>query len=210
MAEHERLGVLSYSWPRMWPVFLEESRRARDAVDAVHAKVAQEQPSANGIRMINADTMEPLYVAHVEMVLLAVLTLRHFVLEVERTVGLSAKKHDDDLGRFRAACNSAGIEDPANDDRWSIVGELVRMRHVIEHPTQQTVYSTNQWDQVPLAWSLTDAALRSFDAFDEIFCNVADAWEVRRQELATAGTLTIERGQRANRPAKNPPTDSRS
>jgi hypothetical protein len=83
---------------------------------------------------------------------------------------------------------------------------LIDARHRVEHPTQDTVYSLESWDRVPLAWALTKRALDSFDAFDEMFCDVADAWEERKEAFAKPGTLDIEsRGLRGKRSAKKPP-----
>lgn len=140
------------------------------------------------------------------MVLDAVLTMRYFVLEVERVAQLQPAVVDDDLGRLRAACVGAGLQDPAQDARWPLLGELVGIRHRIEHPAQDTIYSVAAWDRVPLAWALTSRALECFDAFDGLFCDFADAWEAHRATLARPGVLEgVQRGLRSRRPAKKPP-----
>lgn len=87
-----------------------------------------------------------------------------------------------------------------------MIGELIEIRHLIEHPTQDTVYSMDRWDRVPFAWSLTGRALACFDVFDLLFGDVAAAWDARRVDFAKPVTLQVDaRGLRARRPAKNPP-----
>ena len=206
--EHELLGAVSYEWPRFWPAFLTEGRTARDALEAVHMVIEQTEPGPTESRDLAYDTVEPAISAHARMVIATVLTLRYFMLEVERVAELPPPPDTiDDLERFRSACGKAGLGDPSSSPNWSTTGELIGMRHRVEHPTQGTIYSTESWDHVPLAWALTKRALASFDAFDEMFSAVADAWDTRKESFAKPGTLNVAaRGLRARRSAKKPPS----
>lgn len=205
--EHEVLGAISYQWPRFWPAFLTEGRAARDALEAVHVVMEQTEPGPTESRDLAYKAVEPAVSAHARMVIATVLTLRYFMLEVERIAELQPPPDTiDDLERFRSACKRAGLGDPSSSPNWSTVGELIGMRHRVEHPTQDTIYSTQFWDHVPLAWALTKRALASFDAFDEMFSAVVDAWETHKESFAKPSTLNIAaRGLRAKRPAKKPP-----
>jgi hypothetical protein len=207
MLEHEELGTVGYEWPRFWPAYLKASRIARDELEAVHAALKRAEPDRDDSRVLTYDELEPAIVAHAHMVIASVLTLRYFVLEVERTAELQPPTEAiDDLERFRSVCVKAGLADPSDRRGWSTVGELIGTRHRVEHPTQDTVYSLKSWDHVPLAWALTKRALDSFDAFDEMFGAVADAWEGRKEDFAKPGTLNIEeRGLRGKTSAKKPP-----
>ncbi|HEX7096603.1 MAG TPA: hypothetical protein VF183_12015 [Acidimicrobiales bacterium] len=206
MFEHERLGAIAYEWPRYWPALLEASRQARDDLAALHDRIGRVPPGRDGSRTLFYDFIEPAIAAHGHMILDAVLTTRYFVLELERVAQLQPAAVHDDLRRLRAACIGAGLDDPAQDERWPLLGELVGVRHRIEHPTQGTIYSADAWDRVPLAWSLTGRALECFDAFHSCFCDLANAWEARRTALARRGVFdVVQRGLRSRRPPKKPP-----
>ena len=200
--EHEDLGAIYYEWPRYWPAMLDQSRAARDRLGGQHERFASMSAGPDGTRTLRYDAVEPAIEAHVQMVIGAVLAMRYFILELERVAGFTVTG-DDDIERFRAACRSVGLADPADQRTWSLVGELVSMRHRIEHPSQETIYSVKDWDRVPLAWCLTRRALDCFDAFDASFSESADAWEQRRVALSKPGTFEIaERGLRGRRPPK--------
>lgn len=188
---------------RVWTA----SREARGVLGELHERVAAEAPGPSGTRSLSYDFVVPAIAAHAQMVIGAVLTLRYFVLEMERWARLAPPSNaTDDLDRFRAACVGAGLEDPAEREQWPAIGELVATRHRIEHPTQDTIYSRDQWDRVPLAWSLTNRALECFDAFDVAFAEIADAWDEHKAVFSKPGTFQIEaRGLRARRSPKNPP-----
>jgi hypothetical protein len=208
--EHERLGAIEYVWPRFWPAFLTASRQARDGLGELHTRIENMSPGRDGTRSLSYEDIEPGLAAHVEMVICAVLTMRYFVLEVERIAELTAPTNrTDGLDRFRSVCTGAELSDPAERERWPMIGELIEIRHLIEHPAQDTIYSMDRWDRVPFAWSLTRRALDCFDAFDSIFGDVAVAWETRKIDYAGPVTLQLDaRGLRARRPAKNPPKRS--
>lgn len=211
--EHERLGVIDYEWPRsatFWPEFWSASREARGALGELHERVANKAPGADGTRSLSYDFVAPAIVAHAQMVICAVLAMRYLVLELERWAGLAPPTGaTDDLDRFRRACVGAGLDDPAEREQWAEIGELVATRHRIEHPTQDTIYSRDHLDRVPLAWSLTKRALNCFDAFDLAFGEIADTWDEHKATFSKPGTLQVAaRGLRARRPAKNPPKPS--
>lgn len=206
--EHERLGAVSYVWPRFWPDALTAARTARDELGRLHDQIAGTEPGPDGVRSISYEVVQPAVAAHMQMAIAAVLTLRYFTLELERSfVELDGPSGQDDLGRFRAACGKVGITDPAKDERWALVGELAAVRDRVEHPTQASLYSVDSWDRVPLAWCLTKRALICFDAFDGLFCDAASSWESKLKLISTELTTVdvLQRGLRSRRsPARAP------
>lgn len=217
LLEHERLGTIGYVLRRPWVFHYNAACCARDDLAQLHDEVLQLPVSKEGIRLLGAsnepisepDLAERMYDTGVRMVLNVVLATQHVCNEIEhctRQPFLQSTIED----RVAHASKIINWHDPKNDPGWSAFTEICKCRNAVEHPKEANTFGNepDEWDQVPLSWFLCERPLVTFDAWENWFHALVDAWEAKRASMpAQPMTMEVRRGIRSDRQFKKPPKD---
>jgi hypothetical protein len=163
----------------------------------------------SGMRTVSGqEVLGPLYRTGCEFVLSAMLAVQHLCNEIEAEAGMAASTAPI-LNRLAAAATMADLPLDKHDAGYAGMLEIRRIREAIEHPKPETTYRGlgGEWDQVPLAWLLSDRSATAFARWDAWFTAFADAWT---ECLARRGPLTqtfegVTRGVVSTRQSKKPP-----
>ena len=149
-----------------------------------------------------------IYDAGVRSVIGAVLAVQHLIAQIEYVT-------TDNVGtgpvleRLARACAGAGLDARRDGVAYSRFVELVKTRGRIEHPTLRTLRSDptgNAWDEVPLAWMLSERGLACLESFRDWFDALVQDWTATPFMAPKENiTLRIERGMTSSRQLKKPP-----
>lgn len=205
---HNRLGAISYSWPRQWVFHARAAQAAFEELTALHQRLVEfpvHEPTAMR-SILDMDYLEAVYRAGAQMAIEAILTLQHLCEEIERGVKVQLQEPTLD-GRLREALQNAGMTPPPQRAGHAKFVELEAIRDAIEHPKMENVYNgqPGQWDRVPLAWILSERGLAAFQGWDLFLGSIADDWEECRNQFAGPAELTVERGVHSQLQFKKPP-----
>ena len=110
---HNRLGAISYSWPRQWVFHARAAQAAFGELTALHQRLVEfpvHEPTAMR-SILDMDYLEAVYRAGAQMVIEAILTLQHLCEEIERGVKVQLQEPTLD-GSLREALQNAGMTPP--------------------------------------------------------------------------------------------------
>lgn len=210
---HNQLGAVSYFLPRYWVIHAHMAEKAANQLVELHRQLVQFPVNAtNAIRSIEDMTyIEAVYGAGTGMVINIVLALQHLCEEIERTLKIQLRESTLN-GRLKEALGAAVLAEPTTRPGYAKFVELEAIRDAIEHPKGTKTYNPapGQWDQVPLAWFLSERSLAAFGGCSQFVKSIADDWQQRTKELDTPAELTVERGVYSQRQFKKPPNDPAS
>jgi hypothetical protein len=108
------------------------------------------------------------------------------------------------IEHIKEATAALAIDCRMTDLGYDAFGELVRVRDAIEHPGESNIYqdTDSSWDQVPLAWLLSDCSLKAYVNYRHWFDLVARDCMARLAADAQPSKLTVERVMKSKYPAK--------
>ena len=194
---HQTYGAIAYVVPQLWRYHYQFAMTNADDLRNRHLDVLALEPGPNGMRLIpNDDLLTEVYDVGGAMVSNSVRAAQHFAQYVEHVFGAKLQgatvqeRINDALVRFAS-------DSLRNDPDYTGLSELSAIRDAIEHPKIETVTTgdVHAWDQVPLAWFVSERSLESWDRFSRWFDRVIVEWEgwEKRQPIRQQ-TLTMERG----------------
>jgi hypothetical protein len=205
-AEHQVLGAVSYSPPRLqpWRRHFERFQASANTITRIHARLQGIQPGPSGARSVDPDTTAKVYLAGSDALISAVLAVQHLAQAMEfPEVDFSDKKPADRIG---AAANLHGIDIPSETSGWQAFNEVCRHRHKIEHPTNDAYHNYETWDEVPMAWLLSERPGIVFRDFDQWFSEIVGRWPASAPfEPATVESVNFSGGAPAQMEARQPP-----
>jgi hypothetical protein len=201
---HDPLGAIGYFWPIHWAFHINIAHAAYERLAAIHERVAGLAPGTNNMRIVSD---EPLLVEAYDcgssMVSNTVRSVRHLALAMATHSRTPLTTHRA-IEQIKEATGALGIDCRITDFGYDAFGELVRVRDAIEHPTESNIYQggDSSWDQVPLAWLLSDRSLKTYVDYRHWFDLVARDWKARLAVDAQPSKLTVKRGMESKYPAK--------
>jgi hypothetical protein len=207
---HNQLGAIGYFLPRYWVFHAHMAEAAANQLVDLHRQLVRFPVNAmNAIRSIeDMAYIETVYRAGTSMVINIVLALQHLCEEIERTLKIQLRESTLD-GRLKEALGAAALAEPTTRPGYAKFVELEAIRDAIEHPKGTNTYNPapGQWDQVPLAWFLSERGPAAFGGCSQFVKSVADDWQRRAKELDAPAELTVERGVYSQRQFKKPPSE---
>jgi hypothetical protein len=201
---HDPLGTIGYFWPVHWACHVNIAHAAYERLATIHEQIAKIAPGPNNMRIISDEALlVETYDCGSSMVSNAVRSVRHLT-QAMATHGIAPLTAHRAIEQIKEATSALGIDCRITDPGYDAFGELVRIRDAIEHPTGSSVYqgTDSGWDQVPLAWLLSDRSLKTYVDYRHWFDLVARDWKSRLVTDAQPSKLTIERGMTSKHPAK--------
>ncbi len=201
---HAQYGGVAYQWFRLMIVELALAEQSRDHLRDQHSVVLAMPVDVSNIRTIDdLDFLADVYDAGSGMVSHVVRAVQHLAVEMQREgQPLLATTVAD---RLQEAARGLGINDCSDEPDYQGFVEIVRIRDAIEHPRDENLYQgdKNRWDEVPLAWMLSERGLQAYERFERWITRVADDWNAYLQ--AHPRTITfdvVKRGVESLLPAK--------
>lgn len=206
MLVHNPLGTLAYPWPVHWAVHTNIAYAAYERLSAIHARIAEIAPSEDKMRTVwDEELLVEAYDCGTSMVSNAVRSVRHLAqaMTAQNTPPLTSTRVIDQI---REATAAVEIDGRAGHGGYNCLGDIVRVRDAIEHPTASNVYQGDggTWDQVPLPWLLSDQSLKAYVGYREWIDLISGDWEALLASREGEIKLTVTRGMRSKHPAKKP------
>jgi hypothetical protein len=206
MSEHKVLGAISYSPPRLqpWRRHFERFQTSAKTIEKIHRKVRGIQPRASGTRYVDPDTTAKTYMAGCDALISAVLAVQHLAQAMEfDEEDFSGKTSTD---RIRAAVERHGIDIDTTTSGWQAFTEICDQRDKVEHPTNSRYHNYEAWDEVPMAWLLSERPSTVFEAFEGWFSDIVNRWPGSAPfEPSTIAAINSAGGGPASMEARRPP-----
>lgn len=190
---HDPLGAIGYSCSELWVFEAQLAEESYCKLQELHERVADLSPGSSNIRSIHdSDLLRSIYGTGTEMVSHAIRSVQHLAECMERAKGTSLKGTTV-IERIREAVALFGINDYASNPGYQGFVVLVKIRNAVEHPKGGTIYQYNpaRWDEVPLAWLLSDRSLKDFSLHSEWFNLMVDEWNAHCQANLQPRNFTI-------------------
>jgi hypothetical protein len=207
--EHRRLGTITYAWPKHWAYHYEAAHAAFEQLERLHEELAALPVGPDSMRSIHdIEFIGRIYKAGSHLVSEIVRTLQHLCEEIERwtktPMGGSTIEE-----RFAVASEAAGLAGVKDSAGYSAFQEICAKRDAIEHPKPGNTYNGGDttWDEVPLAWLMSERVIEAYNIYLDWINNIAGAWETTKANMPKQpATLKAEmRGLRSLRQFKKPP-----
>jgi hypothetical protein len=204
---HEPIGALGYHWG---PQTYRHAKMAEDAfvrLVELHAGLVDIQPLSGNVRLVPAEIATEAYECGSTMVSNVVRTMRHFALNIASRVG---RRPDEGrvLDELRSAAAMIGLDLRLRSSGYEALAEIVRVRDAIEHPKPENLHQGDdaRWDQVPLAWILSDRSRKAYADYDAWLGPIVNDWNAWiAAQPKHPQTLTVQRGMGSAYPMKKPP-----
>jgi len=126
-------------------------------------------------------------------------------IEVDQGVNLTGQTL---VERIKEAARLIGIEDVAAMPGYDGLIEIVNIRDGIEHPSASNTYQGGggRWDEIPLAWMISDRSLKAFGRFLQWINAFMDHLDAARAKLPQQSVqVTVVRGIESLHQTKKPP-----
>lgn len=211
MLEHDPLGTIVYPWQaNSWVHHYSAVVDAAERLEVLAARLVEFEVRESGIRSVwDDDYLSEVYRAGVDAVVGACLAMQHLSQRVE---SYTKQPLNDGSARERLlACTRPLGIDPATMPGYDALTEVLRVRRAVEHPSDESHYNSTDggWDQVLIAWMLSNRAVPTMNAFIKWFETLVPAWDAWTEaQPKQPGTLTVGmRGVSSTRPAKKAPQD---
>ena len=209
MVEHRRLGTVLYAWPKHWAYHVEAAEAAFESLERLHEELAAMPVGPDAMRSIDdIEFIGRVYKAGSTLVSEVVRTLQHLCEEIERWTGTPMGGSTIET-RFAGASAAAGLENARSEAGYSAFQEIHAKRDAIEHPKPENIYNDGDttWDEVPLAWFMSDRVIEAYRTYVDWFVKIADRWEATKAAMpGRPATFEVEmRGLRSDHQFKKPP-----
>jgi len=111
--------------------------------------------------LLDDDFRKQLYATGNRLVVDAILTFSHLVLEIARVSRADDDPKNELSQRLIAVLKSVGFADAAAHESWAAFIELHKYRDAVMHPAEGNVYGGDDgaWGSVPLAWYASGRAI---------------------------------------------------
>jgi len=193
---HEPLGAIQYKYEKTWAYEANLASACNAQLEELHQQILEIPPGESSIRSIyDPELLMEIYAVGTRMVSHAVRSVQHLAQSIEAATG-STLTQTTALGRIREALALVGIDDRADTPDYQGFKEIIGIRDAIEHPTLGRDYQADpsKWDQVPLAWIISDRSLKAFKRYDAWFYVLATEWQA--YEVANAKPRDLQNVQR--------------
>jgi hypothetical protein len=209
---HSIYGTMHYPLIRLWRLHLQMAVEAATDLEQLHRKVLEIPVADSNSRMVaNEDLLLEVYSAGTKMVGNAIRAIQHLSQEIEHDFGMNNVSQNASE-RIKASARRLGLPTITEMSGYDGLAEMVSIRNAIEHPQATNVHQDDerQWDEVPLAWMLSDRGLLAFARFREWFETlVSDIDTVRATIPQRTVQLTVVRGIESKNSAKKSPAFKR-
>ena len=205
---HDTYGVINVAWPRYWVLHHEGWQAAHEGLVGIDAKLLELPVDESDQRtLLDDDFRKQLYATGNQLVVDAILTFSHLVLEIARISRAGDDPKNELSQRLIAVLKSVGFGDAAAHESWAAFIELHKYRDAVMHPTEGNVYGGDDgaWASVPLAWYASGRAATTSARAMKLATDIATFWEAKKGEYDTPATLTVRRGIRSLHQFKKPP-----
>jgi hypothetical protein len=205
---HARYGAISYLWPRFWVFELRLADEAHTNLKRLHGDVLNLPPNDSKMRLIHdMELLQDVYCAGSDMVSHACRAVQHLAQQMEQT-SRSLLQTTTSEDRIREAAALFGLDDHHAEQNYQGFVEILRIRDAVEHPQANNIYQVDgsRWDEVPLAWMLSERALLAYERFEQWMELLTTDWEnYLKSHPDPPRTLTVERGLESLLQVKKPP-----
>ena len=205
---HDPLGMIQYSYENTWKYEADLASTSNEKLTELHQQIFEIPPGDSAIRSIyDPKLLLEIYAVGTQMVSHAVRSVQHLAQSIAAATG-STLAQPTASGRIREAAALVGIDDRAGTTEYQGFAEIVVVRDAIEHPSKERDYQIDpsKWDQVPLAWIISDRSLKSYKRYDSWFHLLATDWLTHLETNARPGELQIvQRGLKSALSAKKAP-----
>jgi hypothetical protein len=206
---HATLGNIIFPRQQLWRLHSHLSMEAFRRLESLHQRVLELPVDQSNMRTVRDDALlEQIYGAGSEMTANAIRTVQHLAQEIEQWKGtnLSNRSVQD---RIKEAARCLGLVEIYKISGYDGLTEIADIRDSIEHPKAHNVHQgdANRWDEVPLAWMLSDKSLIAYRRFVEWFEELVRQVEAVRDAAPVVNhELTVVRGIQSLNPTKKPPS----
>ncbi len=181
MLVHEPIGKVGYPRRPYWPHHAEMARTAVSALAGLHRELDHIDRTQDDIRVVSDEHAARAYELGTSMVTNVERAVSHLAHEMASKAGAEASIGSArPLDELCTAAAAVGIDCRVDAPGYHAVGEMVAVRHAIDHPNDLNVYRAGDadWDQVPLAWILSDRSTKAFRAYAQWFELIVADWKV--------------------------------
>lgn len=195
---HDPYGTLAYPWPPYWDFEKQLADLAFDRLKELHEEVFALPIDASNMRQIrDLDLLGRIFGAGTDMISHAVRSVQHLALSMENRKSLESGKHVSfatqiATERIKQATDQFRLNNHQGDLGYQGFVEILDKRHAVEHPKELTVFqgTDGNWDEVPLAWILSDRSLKAYERYSSWQALLVADWN----EYCQAHPLEIKNG----------------
>ena len=192
---HSEFGAISYLWPKHWVFEIHLADKAFAKLEALHQELLKLPVNNSNMRMVsNFELLEDIFCAGSDMVSHAARAIQHLCECMEREMGrdLIAMSSTE---RIKEATAFFGLDDFNEHNGYQGFIEILRIRDAVEHPKMANILrGGNEWDEVPLAWMMSERGLQAYTKFDSWFELIVEEWGVYSESHSRPMELTLKRG----------------
>jgi len=205
---HLELGTLFVRQVPHYALHFASAKQMRTQLTPLDAQIEALPVETPGGRSVADPTLAAsLYVVGTNLAIQTVLAFQHLVLWLELLAPANAGKPDL-LPRLGAVLKRLGNRiDLSMDARYARLSEIENIRHAIEHPKPDNVYTVdvNGWDKIPITWIASGRAAAAFDLAANFLEEIAAfANKVERRKKRPTAFLNVKRGMKSVNPARKP------
>lgn len=203
---HDPWGAIAYQWPLFWEFEKHLTDVASDELKRLQQEVFDFPLGTSNTRTItNLDLLVRIYSAGSDMVSHAVRSVQYLAQSMESRKEAS---YESEIAteRIRKATALIGLTNHQSDAGYQGFVEILRVRNAIEHPKGSTVYQGDpgRWDEVPLAWMISDRGLKAYGRYSSWFALLAQDWTKYCQAHPQTRTVSALRGLESKLSSKKP------
>lgn len=170
---HDPHGAIAYAWPPYWDFEKHLADLAFDRLKELHEEVFALSLDASNMRQIrDLDLLERIFGAGTDMISHAIRSVQHLALSMENRKSLESGKDvsfatQTAAERIKKATDQFRLNNHQGDPGYQGFSEILNKRHAVEHPKKLTVFrgGSSSWDEVPLAWILSDRSLKAYERY---------------------------------------------
>ncbi|MDP1851485.1 MAG: hypothetical protein Q8K48_03610 [Candidatus Planktophila sp.] len=175
---HDPWGGIAYHWPFFWDFEKHLTNVAADELKQLQQEVFDIPLGTSNTRTItNLDLLVRIYGAGADMVSHAVRSVQYLAQSME---SWKDANYESEVAteRLRKATELIGLNNHQSDAGYQGLTEMLRVRNAIEHPKGSTIYQGDpgRWDEVPLAWMISDRGLKAYERYSSWFVLLAADW----------------------------------
>lgn len=212
---HDQFGKIMYQWPNFWVLNFREAQRAYKRLRLYESEVLNIEISRSDDRHIyDIKLIEKMYKSGFDLVANTYICFEHLTLVIIRGVYRDNVKIRSELLDKELKDKLAHIlknvflkpELMKHEGYIKLFSEFEVKRHAFNHPIELNVYnSTQEWDNVPLAWIMAGKYHKGFLSIKRLLFEISKLWDKYQKDNAKPTTLNIVRGIKSAHQFKKPP-----
>ncbi len=208
---HKPMGTISYEFPQYFAMYFDYADASYSQLKALEEELLK-VPVDNKCRILdlNNDIYWSIFFWGNHLILHIVLTVEHLVLCMQAALGTVPQTKEDSKElseRFLEALKGVGFRDIRSEIGFQKLTEIINIRNKImhPHPTSLTIPSPEKWDNVPIAWILSEKDLDAYEKYRALILEIINYWYEEEKKYKTTVSLTVQRGIQFEHDVKNPP-----